>query len=65
MVRAELGELEMMQLMDGYVRRQRWLARLLAAEVAGMLGGGGRGVKKRATRVPAHQFLKAAGARVV
>ena len=53
-------------LMDGYVRRKQWEARLLAVELWGMLGealGSGKSCKATNTRgrVPAGEALRAMG----
>ena len=53
-------------LMDGYVRRKQWEARLLAVELWGMLGealGSGKSRKGANTRgrVPAGEALRAMG----
>ena len=75
--REEFSTLEAARLMDGYARRMRWEAQVLAAAVWGALGDnaltpaagtplpspGGRGVG-RGERVGSREFLERVGAKI-
>jgi len=65
-----VGDLEVMRLVDGYMRREQWVAKMRAVEigrvVATMMGGeadtgaGARGTQGR-RRVGAGELLRATG----